>query len=79
MLFVTRQKDIGSLSFIFFSKDLTLVMPNCKTETELLEYKLECPSLSAPSIEGAEISKDVFAFHNTGKGGAPDAIYSTIL
>ncbi|MBQ6480707.1 MAG: putative DNA binding domain-containing protein [Anaerolineaceae bacterium] len=69
ILVATRQKDVGSLISIFFSKDLTLVMPNCKTETELWDYKIECPSLSAPSIEWAEISKDVLAFHNTGKGG----------
>ena len=69
ILVATRQKDIGSLVSLFFSKDLTLVMPNCKTETELWDYKSECPSLSSPTIEWAELSKDILAFHNTGKGG----------
>lgn len=64
-----RQKDLGSIISVFFSKDVDLIMPNCRTETELWDYKLKCPSLSAPSIEWAEISKDILAFHNTGKGG----------
>lgn len=69
ILIAIRQKDVGSLVSAFFSKDLTMIMPNCKTETELWDYKIECPTISAPSMEWAEISKDVLAFHNTGKGG----------
>ena len=64
-----RQKDVSSIVSVFFSKNMEIVMPNCKTETELWDYKTTCPLVSAPSIEWAEISKDVLAFHNTGKGG----------
>lgn len=64
-----RQKDMGSLKSLFFKNDLSDVEPSFKTETELWDYKLNCPSISSPALEWAEICKDILAFHNTGKGG----------
>lgn len=64
-----RQKDMGSLKSLFFKNDLSDVEPSFKTETELWDYKLNCPSISSSALEWAEICKDILAFHNTGKGG----------
>lgn len=70
-----RQKDMGSLKSLFFKNDLSDVEPSFKTETELWDYKLNCPSISSPALEWAEICKDILAFHNTGKGG----LYFSVL
>lgn len=64
-----RQKDMGVIESLFFSKDLVAVNSMFKTETELWDYKLKCPTINSPTLEWAEISKDILAFHNTGKGG----------
>lgn len=64
-----RQKDLGSIESLFFKRNLSDIESSFKTETELWDYKLKCPSLTSPTLEWAEISKDVLAFHNTGKGG----------
>ncbi len=64
-----RQKDMGAIETLFFSKDLTSINSLFKTETELWDYKLTCPSVDSPTLDWAEISKDILAFHNTGKGG----------
>lgn len=64
-----RQKDMGAIETLFFSKDLASVNSLFKTETELWDYKLNCPSINSPTLDWAEISKDILAFHNTGKGG----------
>ncbi len=69
VLTAIRQKDVGTIVTAFFSRDLSLIMPNYRTETELWDYKLICPPISGAAIEWGEISKDVLAFHNTGKGG----------
>ena len=64
-----RQKDLGAIESLFFKKNLSDIEASFKTETELWDYKLKCPSVASPTLEWAEISKDVLAFHNTGKGG----------
>lgn len=64
-----RQKDIGSIMASMFTKNFQSVELNFKTETELWDYKRICPNATSPALEWAEISKDVLAFHNTGKGG----------
>lgn len=64
-----RQKDMGAIKSLFFKSDLSSIESSYKTETELWDYKLKCPSINSPSLEWAEISKDILAFHNTGKGG----------
>lgn len=64
-----RQKDLGAIESLFFKRDLSDIESSFKTETELWDYKQECPSVASPTLEWAEISKDVLAFHNTGKGG----------
>lgn len=64
-----RQKDMGANETLFFSKDLASINSLFKTETELWDYKLKCPSINSPTLDWAEISKDILAFHNTGKGG----------
>lgn len=64
-----RQKDFGSILALMFSTDIATINPNFKTETELWDYKRTCPSASSPTLEWAEISKDILAFHNTGRGG----------
>ena len=69
MITAIRQKDIGSIVALMFSKNFATINPNFKTETELWDYKKICPTASSPTLEWAEISKDVLAFHNTGKGG----------
>lgn len=69
ILTAIRQKDVGTIIAAIFSKDYTKIRPNYQTETTLWDYKLLCPLPSAPALEWAEISKDVLAFHNTGKGG----------
>ena len=60
---------MGVIESLIFSKDLVAVNSIFKTETELWDYKLKCPSINSPTLEWAEISKDILAFHNTGKGG----------
>lgn len=69
VLTAIRQKDVGTIVAAFFSRDFSAVQPNYRTETELWDYKQKCPSIHSPALEWAEISKDVLAFHNTGKGG----------
>lgn len=64
-----RQKDMNTLESLFFKKGLTGIETSFKTETELWDYKLRCPSINSPSLAWAEICKDILAFHNTGKGG----------
>ena len=64
-----RQKDLGAIESLFFKRNLSDIEASFKTETELWDYKLKCPSVASPTLEWAEISKDVLAFHNTGKGG----------
>lgn len=64
-----RQKDMKSIVSLMFSCDYKTIHPNFKTETELWDYKTTCPTVTSPTLEWAEISKDVLAFHNTGKGG----------
>lgn len=64
-----RQKDMGAVESLFFKKNLIGVESSFKTETELWDYKRQCLSVSSTALEWAEISKDILAFHNTGKGG----------
>lgn len=64
-----RQKDMGAIETLIFSKNLVSVNSLFKTETELWDYKLKCPTVTSPTLDWAEISKDILAFHNTGKGG----------
>lgn len=64
-----RQKDLGSIISLMFSRDYKAIHPSFKTETELWDYKSTCPAVTSPTLEWAEISKDILAFHNTGKGG----------
>lgn len=71
-----RQKDMGAIKSLFFKSDLSSIESSYKTETELWDYKLKCPSINSPSLEWAEISKDILAFHNTGKGGV---IFSVLM
>ena len=64
-----RQKDVGSVLALMFSENYESIKQNYKTETELWDYKRTCPNINSRPLEWAEISKDVLAFHNTGKGG----------
>lgn len=64
-----RQKDIGSIVSLMLSQNYKTIQPSFKTETELWDYKTICPTINSPTLEWAEISKDILAFHNTGKGG----------
>lgn len=64
-----QKKDIGAiLSQVFDSKSLG-PRDGYKTETELWDYKADCPRQGAQFVsEWAEICKDILAFHNN-KGG----------
>lgn len=59
-----RQRDMHSIVKLFFnSADRTLNL-GFRAETELWDFKRDCPTPAAPAIQWAEIAKDVLAFHN---------------
>src|SRR6267142_4104347 len=65
-----RQRDITSFVRIMFDGNPPTVRSGYRTETELWDFKRDCPHIGADKSElaWAEISKDVLGFHNQ-RGG----------
>lgn len=64
-----RQRDVGSLLRLMIADGLPVPRPGYLTETELWEYKADCPPPSARAAEHwADLAGDVLAFHNQ-RGG----------
>jgi tetratricopeptide (TPR) repeat protein len=60
-----QQKDIRAVTTIFFPSNSPKLGPGLQTETELWEYKSDCPHLIKESTNAwANLSKDICAFHN---------------
>lgn len=59
-----RQRDMHSIVKLFFDPSNFALNTGFRAETELWDFKRECPPPSAPAVEWAEIAKDVMAFHN---------------
>lgn len=64
-----RQKNVGALMGRMFEGKTSVFRYGFKTETELWDYKNDCPHISKDLNPWAELAKDVLAFHNQ-KGGA---------
>lgn len=63
-----RQKNVGAIVKRIFEADGSELRFGFKTETELWDYKKDCPRISKDYNPWAELAKDVLAFHNC-KGG----------
>lgn len=59
-----RQKDIHSIVQIVFEHGMPVLRSGFRVETELWDFKVDCPRLEAGSVAWAQIAKDVLAFHN---------------
>ncbi len=63
------QRDIERIAALMFSNNPPMVKTNFRTESELWDYKNNCPKLGQDRINAwAELAVDVLAFHNH-KGG----------
>jgi tetratricopeptide (TPR) repeat protein len=69
VIIAIREKSIDSIRNLFFTDDFENVNSDFTTETDLWDYKEYSLTISSPSIEWAELSKDVLSFYNTGHGG----------
>jgi tetratricopeptide (TPR) repeat protein len=63
-----RQKNIDALMNRMFEPRSTELRFGFKTETDLWDYKKDCPRISKDYNPWADLAKDVLAFHNH-KGG----------
>jgi hypothetical protein len=64
-----RQRDLESVMRLMFAGDPPVPRTGFKTETELWDFKGDCPKLGRDGEAGwAEIASDVLAFHNQ-RGG----------
>lgn len=65
-----RQRDITSVVRMMFAANPPTIRTGYRTETELWDFKRDCPHIGANKSElaWAEISKDVLGFHNQ-RGG----------
>lgn len=64
-----RQRDITAVVQMMFEAGRPLLRSGFKTETELWDYKGDCPRVGEPRSDGwAEIAKDVLGFYNL-RGG----------
>lgn len=60
-----QQKDIRAIIAIFFPKNTPVLGPGLQTETEIWEYKADCPHLGKQNQNAwADLSKDICAFYN---------------
>ncbi|MFZ2053242.1 MAG: ATP-binding protein [Candidatus Aminicenantales bacterium] len=76
-----QQKDIRAITSIFFPTKTPELAPGLRTETELWEYKVDCPHLGKRNLNAwADLSKDICAFYNRYGGiiifGIDDHSYS---
>lgn len=64
-----RQRDIDAISRLMFQGSPPSPRSSFRTETELWDYKGECPEPGKQNaVQWAEIAVDVLAFHNQGGG-----------
>lgn len=65
-----RQKNMPGILSVMFRDNPPAVQSGFKVETDLWDFKADCPRTGRASSEGAwaEIAKDVLAFHNNTGG-----------